>query len=444
MMRTDDLQDKDVIITPFCADGVLLFHRFQRCGIGVSLFFDRNPLMENKEYCGVGIRRLYRRMNCEIFVCKEDYYDEILEALIGKGFPRENIHKVSDVELSVSNYDVSSEIDFETFKKMLPATMTVYTDSSDFLKLKKIKRIKELGGPYKDFTYEDFEGMWRKDNYVDLEGKTHIFIKRFELDVTSKCTLRCKNCGGMMQYVKHPRDIEAAVVISDYNRMLQLIEWTDDVLIMGGEPFACRGLAKILQGIKTSEYTETKVGMVKLVTNGTIVPEEEVLRELSGTDISVMISNYGALSKKLNELITVFREYDIKYDILDIDAWGNVQQLVEREYPMTKQELLEKRKKCWKRHHAISEGRFYLCAFSNFSQKLGAVPYSDANYVDLYDIKAAEKIYEFLRQDMPLPESCSWCNGNFPENWEGEGRLPVAEQSKEVIPYRVFEEVDYV
>ncbi len=439
MLCVEEMKKRDVVLTPICAESILMYHRLKLSGVDVSMFFDRNPMMENMMYGDAMIRRSYHRENSIVIVCKSEYEGEIIDTLLGCGFSKEQIFGKNEVDLEISVYEASREVDLETFKRLLPAQMTVYTDGSDYLKLKKIRKIKELGGPYPGLTYEEFEGMWRKDNYFDQDGQPHIFIKRFELDVTSKCSLRCKHCGAMMQYFAHPKDLDCNDVISDYNRMLDLIEWTDDVLIMGGEPFVYNDLDKIIRGIKDNPKTENKVGMVKIVTNGTIVPNQKVIDELSGTDISVMISNYGKYSRKINELITSFQRFQVKYDVLDIGNWGYVQQLVDRDEPMTEEELTEKRKKCWKRHHAISEGRFYLCAFSNFSQKLCAVPYSEKNYVDLYDDDARMKIIDFLDPNHPLPESCSWCNGNFPENWEGDGKIPVAEQSNVVLPYRKFE-----
>lgn len=438
-MDIKELQGKDVVLTPFCAESVLLYHQLELEGISTALFFDRNPLLENQKYKDTFIRRIYKRINSVFIICKPQYYQEIRGQLLGRGIEEDRLIKGEDVEINVNYYEAASHVDFDTFKKLLPSHMSVYTDNSDFLKLKKYKRIYDLGGPYSGFEYELFDGMWRKDNYKDQNGKSHIFIKRFELDVTSKCSLRCKKCGAMMQYFHHPVDIPFRQVIDDYNRMLELIEWTDDVLIMGGEPFIQKELDKILKAIKENPLTEKKVGMVKIVTNGTIVPRQEVLDQLMDTDISVMISNYGEYSRQMNALITCFQENRIKYDVLDYSSWGNVQQLVDREEALSEEELLERRKRCWKRHHAVSEGKFYLCAFSNFSQKLSAVPFDENNYVDIYENDACEKIIDFLSPDRPLPKACSWCNGNFPENWEGDGAIPVAEQTSTVLSYRKFE-----
>lgn len=70
MLNIEDLKKRDIVLTPFCAESVLLLHRLNRVGIKVGIFFDRNPLLENKTYCDTIIRRMYYRVNSNIVICK--------------------------------------------------------------------------------------------------------------------------------------------------------------------------------------------------------------------------------------------------------------------------------------------------------------------------------------------------------------------------------------
>ncbi len=63
MIGIDELKTRDIVLTPICADSILLFHQLKMNDVGVSMFFDRNPMMENMEYCGTIIRRVYHREN---------------------------------------------------------------------------------------------------------------------------------------------------------------------------------------------------------------------------------------------------------------------------------------------------------------------------------------------------------------------------------------------
>ena len=78
----------------------------------------------------------------------------------------------------------------------------------------------------------------------------------------------------MMQYFSHPNDIDVDVVINDYNRMLELIDWTDDVMLIGGETLLYRNLGKLVEEIYKNPNTSKKVGIVRVLTNGTILPND--------------------------------------------------------------------------------------------------------------------------------------------------------------------------
>lgn len=438
MISIDQIADKNIILSPFCANSVLLHHRFLIDGIKVCGYFDRNPLLENHKYNEVFIQRMYYRVNTIIILCSDIHNQAIRDDLLEIGYSADHILCIEDVSTSANNYDASEKADIELFSALMPAQV-VAGDNSDVLKIRKLKKLKQLGAPKAGLTYEEFDGMWRKDNFIDERGNTHIFIKRFELDVTSKCSLRCKHCGALMQYFTCPQDIPVTTIISDYNRMLQLIDWTDEVLIMGGEPFMNRELSAVLEAVKNHPETDKKVGMIRIVTNGTILPDNKTVDLLAESNITVWISNYKEHSKRIVELIHLFQMHHIKFEVLGLSYWANVQQLVQRDEPLSTDELLERRRTCWKRHHAVSEGKFFLCAFSNFANKLGAVPYDEGNFVNIYDENAKEKIVKYLDSSTALPISCSWCNGNFPESWEGENRFPVAEQTHEVLQYHKFE-----
>ena len=451
MIPLHNISKKNIVLAPFCANSVLMYHMLKSQGVRIANFFDRNPLLKGTQYGDIFIQEAYWRKDAVVIVCmgKDDpdapygssnrcavINNEIKNTMLSLGYAEDDIFFMEDIEMPDGKYDASLDVDLEVFVRLMPAQM-LKGDNSGYLMIRKLRKLKQLGAPKPGLCYEDFDGMHRKDNYVDENGEPHIFIKRIELDVTSRCTLRCKNCGALMPYFKSPRDIPIEQVMADYDRMMELIDWTDDILIMGGEPFINKDLAKLFEHIKSSPQTQNKVGCVVIVTNGTLIPDEKTLDVLKDSNIVVWISNYREHSRRLPELVDVLSAYHIRHSVLDIPFWVLTQQLVKRDNSLTHDELVERRKKCWKRHHAVSEGKFFLCAFSNFAEKLGAVPREAGNFVDIYDADAKNKIIEYLSPERALPKGCSWCSGNFPEIWMN-NRIPVAEQTKEVLPYHKF------
>lgn len=93
--------------------------------------------------------------------------------------------------------------------------------------------------------------------------------------------------------------------------MLELIDWTDDVMLIGGETLLYRNLGKLVEEIYKNPNTSKKVGIVRVLTNGTILPNDEILKEFSKHNLVVEISNYGSKSRKIDELIEKLIRYKI-------------------------------------------------------------------------------------------------------------------------------------
>ena len=151
----------------------------------------------------------------------------------------------------------------------------------------KLKKMKEENIDVRKISYEDLFDLNRKEVFDDK-----IFLKQYEIIVTNKCSLKCKKCAAGMQYFEHPQNIEYSQVIKDYNRMIKLIDWTDRIVIIGGEPFLYNDLDKVIDGIFNNPQTKKKVGAIKIITNGTVIPNNKVLQAIKKNKIIIWISNY--------------------------------------------------------------------------------------------------------------------------------------------------------
>lgn len=442
MVTSKSLLNQNIVLAPFCAESVLLHHRLSLDGVNICGYFDRNPLLDSQPYCGVYIQRKYYRTNTTVILCADRFNSEIRESLLKIGYASSHILTVDDISTDADSYSAAALADTGRFAELMPA-QDLGNGGGGVLKIKKLRRLRELGAPQNGMKYEtfDFPG---NEIFRDSDGKDFVLLRRFELEVTTRCSLKCKHCAALMQYfasspcadAPSPADVPADIIISDYNRMLDLIDWTDDVMVMGGEPFMNRSLADVLDAIRANPETKKKVGTVHVITNGTMLPSERTMDALAAADVVVLISNYRENSRKISELLQALCRKHIRYNVLHHDGWANVQQLIPHEKPLTPEELLELRKVCTVRCRAVYEGRFYLCNFGAYAGKLGAVPYSESDSVDLYTGDAKERLVKYFDPAAPLPAYCSWCSGNSAEIWED--KIPVAEQTDRPLPYQRF------
>lgn len=415
-----------IYISPFSIKAVGLYHRLKKEGANVEGFMDSNPYLWNKTYDEVGIYQRCYIHNAKVIICAESVkvLNNIKDDLMRIGYDESAIHENSNEKIE----EIAEEVIINDLQNVYPkSNMEIMEKIED---IKKLKKMKSIGIQPENIPKDELFGLKRREIF---EGK--IFLKQFEVIVTNKCSLKCKKCAAGIQYFQNPLNLEAKEIIKDYGRMLELIDWVDRVVVMGGEPFLYENLDDVLEGIYQNTKTKEKVGAIKIITNGTIVPKDTTLKTMSKYGTIVWISNYGKQSRNISELIRCLRKNKIDYSVMPILEWSDVIQLNKVMTVQTEEVLKYRRKNdCVTRCRTIANGRFYLCSLLKTMDCLKINPFSITDYIDLYDESAREKMRDMLDLDKPLPQACSFCTGCSEAKWN-EGGIKAAEQSLQPVPY---------
>lgn len=426
-----------IIVAPFSLKTVLLYEKLRKVLKTPLFFFDNNIRLEKKKYKDTYIVRPFYIFGAKIIISSEYYGEEIRKMYIDIGYNEEDF--ISEEQFELCNDIVAAHyVDENNFNEIYLGVQGIKKNE-----LRKLRRLYDISAieymNMKDVFGNDEYGHGRREVVVDSIGKRHIFLKRLELDITSKCSLKCKKCSNMMQYYENPCDIEKDIILRDYERMLDLVEWIDELLIIGGEPFVYKDLAQLINDIGKNINTSKKIGMMLIVTNGTIVPHNSVLEAIKKNNVFVLISNYGKMSRNIESLINKLCEYNIDYEVMNIGYWANVEQYVDAKEIMSENiRLFWRNNMCSTLHRVVDNGRFYLCCHLKSLDQLRAIS-SEAKkcYVDIYDKNADKALEEYLCVENPLPKACSWCNGNSLQQWESD-RINAAEQTKQVLKYTKY------
>lgn len=129
-------------------------------------------------------------------------------------------------------------------------------------------------------------------------------ISFLEIWVGQFCNLKCKNCCHLIPYLKQ-RLYDMERIINDCQKLFVLCD-VSYFSIVGGEPFSHPELDKLLNYISKCQYI--KKG--KIVTNGTILPNENILKALKGLNgkLEVHIDGYPGIgigvAEKLAEIMS--------------------------------------------------------------------------------------------------------------------------------------------
>lgn len=231
-----------------------------------------------------------------------------------------------------------------------------------------------------------------------------VIIPYLEMSITSRCSLKCKDCLNLMQYYSNPRDYDTKKLISYFDKALNSIDYIYMYRILGGEPFLHKELYKIIiHGINSD-----KIRMVEVVTNGTVIPRKDVIVALQNKKASVFISNYGKISKNVEKLKTIFDEHNINFKCRDSLQWYDAGKL-ERN-PYTVEEVKKVYAECSEACKTLVNGEIHICPRSAHGIALGVIPKREGDYIDVLNTPAKElkqKIRELYTCD--YVEACYYC-----------------------------------
>ena len=397
-----------IYLMPFSAKSILFYHAW-RDRIRIAGFFDEDEGISGMRYDGCVISTPRPapedQRNTMVIICDAGNFEKYQARISNLGYA--NIFRYGQA------------LSCEKVKAHLP-----HIDEAAFLRIVPGKAEELL-----DIHFCIYDEIYYSDA---LRRDDALAIYTLDIVVTERCTLRCKYCANLIQYFKNPQDMDLDQVYRDIDLIFAKADWISKLHLFGGESFLYKRLAQALD--YTAKY-KSKFGKLYAITNGTILPNEETLDAMKRNQLHVVISDYNALSKNLNNLAEKLSAYDIRY-ITTNPVWFAGQQLVDGRGRDAKEVF----NRCTMKCTMLQNGLLYRCPFLAHSARLNAVPYSKHNYIDISKEETQKiDIKNYLSMpDNPntvTPPGCAYCSGyehNMPI-------VPVAEQAGFPLPYKVYD-----
>lgn len=393
------------------------------CYIKVLPDFEKNKNLKNKDIIVFGLGRLGKRV--VDFALSRDY--NIIE--IWDNYSKVNKYRGINVCKPHNNMD-----------KNLPVIISAYVSKVDEIFIKQAinlgyTNILDFGELFvlEKLSYEEYNQFVNNIQRFRIKktysNKENIFsLPHIEIPITEKCTLRCKECADMMQYFKNPKDLDLNEHLQDVKALLSSVDYIEEIRILGGEPFICKNLHYYIKEL----LKYNNIGIITVITNGTLIPTNENLNCLKSNRVQVEISDYGKLSKKMSQLKELFKREKILYTILSYENWIECSGISKhnRTKDDNKAILLDcSTKWCL----TIRNHKLFRCAFIAHGWHLKAIPEEDVEYVNLNitdNFKIRENLKSYLNKDMLL--ACDYCSGRSITNCS---KCCVAEQIDRPLEY---------
>lgn len=269
----------------------------------------------------------------------------------------------------------------------------------------------------------DFEEVYLRYNYYAGEDNGYcdkIYLPYCVLCITSKCSLRCKNCAAFITRYKPQKDYSLEYIKKNFSMLLEVIDGIQELELMGGEPFLHSEFDAVLQWC----IEQKKIHAVKIVTNGTIMPKESTWQIMKHNKVKLVIDNYGKLSRVFDALVLRAQESGVRYEEQNLQKWYQLEPVVKRDIPVN--DLRKIYHNCnFRTCIGMTNGRFYHCNVAGHMNTVGLLTDQESDFVQLENREwELEELREAVRGLLAIDylKACDYCN--YPQNIE----IPVAEQ----------------
>lgn len=290
---------------------------------------------------------------------------------------------------------------------------------SQIARVKPIEQLKKKKYVKDDlfFVIEEFLSIY----FVYKNNKVHFSSISF-LPSTA-CNLNCKNCLNFNPFTKQFYVREWEDLKKDVDLFFSCVDYIMLFHVSGGEPFIYKHTADLIEYI--DQNYGNRIGTLRTVTNGTIVPKDDILEKLSKCNIEITVDDYRKAVPRFNErfdqLIRKLEEYHIKYYINTVDSWIDLAP-EKTDYTLWSDEQLEAhRESCNQSWQELRDGKLYSCNYAAYATVAGIAGEQDLE--EVYDLKqfTSDKKKELVEFRLGYTTKgytnfCKTCKGFTPEN----------------------------
>lgn len=289
------------------------------------------------------------------------------------------------------------------------------------------------------------EGLIHREDYFFAEefaGKifpvmaayyyNSVYMNLAQIVLTERCTLKCKKCAHACYNVENTSiDMTVDEAYRSADTFFENIDYVGEFVLIGGEPFLYKNLAKIINYI--GERYRAQIGIFAITTNGTIVPTEEVLMVCKKYNVVILISNYSKTLPRLKtshrNLINRLNTCAISYVLSEEDSDWMDYGFDYLNKNMSETEMIDTFDRCLTPCREIRGSKLYFCVMArSVSDNLHFEEGVD-DFLDLKKItgnNAKKIIMEFNcgYSDKGYLDMCHRCHGIDAKKY----LIPVAEQ----------------
>ena len=227
--------------------------------------------------------------------------------------------------------------------------------------------------------------------------------------LTSYCNLNCRDCADFIPR-RPQRNMDKADFYKYMGKILKVVNHVGEILLIGGEVFLYKDLSEILEWC----INHDQIHQVALTTNGTIIPDDEIMQKLCADKVLLRISGYPeTVAPMRKELVDKATKLNIRIHDLENMTWSDTGSRECRH--RTREELEEVFNSCTMADciGLMPEGYITFCSRQGTALETDFYPTPLKNeYINLNECSDEElykKIVDFY--ELTYISTCDYCDG---------------------------------
>lgn len=256
-----------------------------------------------------------------------------------------------------------------------------------------------------------------------------LFVELAQICLTERCTLKCKKCAhGCFNVSSLKTDLSVEFMKESADVFFSKFDFVKEFVLIGGEPFLYKDIKTVISYI--GERYRHQMGMFAITTNGTILPDEEIVSLCTKYDMTLRVSDYSDtlphLKKKYDSLYQRFSKNKvIVWKTIGEDSWfdygfGEIDRGNEEE------RLIHVFEQCKTSCREIRGSKYYYCVMARSVSENLEMNVGKDDFIDLNEINDRNLLLEFQMgfSDKGYLDMCRFCRGAEAKNY----LIPAAEQ----------------
>ncbi len=240
---------------------------------------------------------------------------------------------------------------------------------------------------------------------------------------STACNLNCRYCLNFNPFSEKFYVRELSHLKSDVDLFFQCVDHIMLFHVSGGETFLYPHIGDIVSYIHDN-YGD-RIDTLRMVTNGTIVPKDNVLEKISSANVEITVDDYRdalpGTEEKFEHLLSKLQEYKIKYYVNKVDGWIDLGPDVTDYSNWPEEKLILHRDMCNQNWQELRDGKLYSCNYAAYAVVTGKLGGQDLE--ETYDLKtfSKDKAKELIEFRLGYSEKgytnfCKYCRGFSPQN----------------------------